>query len=58
MVSHGFGCALEDYPGIYSRVTVALDWIREVLADDNAIYCPDSLSDVRGKFHPKYEDNK
>jgi len=43
VVSHGYRCGLPDYPGIYSRVTVALDWIKEVLADNNAIYCPDSF---------------
>lgn len=29
IVSAGYGCGMKEYPGVYARVSVFLDWIAE-----------------------------
>lgn len=35
ITSYGAGCALADYPGVYTRVSYFNDWISCFLSDDN-----------------------
>jgi len=39
VVSWGEGCGEAEYPGVFARVTSALDWIQEVLGEDSET-CP------------------
>jgi len=38
-VSFGFGCALDDSPGVYAELTYALDWIKNTIGNCNEETC-------------------
>ena len=39
VVSFGFGCARENMPGMYARVSEITDWIDDVLKIDSPVIC-------------------
>lgn len=42
VISFGIGCGTENSPGIYSRLTTFLPWVREIIADAAVCADPDA----------------
>ena len=47
LVSFGYGCADQDYPGVYTRITKYVDWIGKRTRD--SCFCNDNEFNDRNK---------
>jgi secreted trypsin-like serine protease len=42
IISYGYQCALRDYVGVYTRVSVYIDWIKSITGNDGIVTVPEN----------------
>jgi len=59
VVSWGLGCGMEGFPGVYARVSAAMDWIKYVMSEkagENAAPGPASAEDTISGWYDSFVD--
>ncbi len=48
ITSFGHGCALPNYAGVYTRVSVYINWIQSIVGDDGMVTIPQNSANING----------
>lgn len=46
IISYGYRCALREYAGVYTRISVYTDWIKRIVDDDGIVIVEESKAIV------------
>jgi len=46
IISYGYRCALRDYAGVYTRISVYIDWIESIVGNDGVVTVEESRAFV------------
>jgi secreted trypsin-like serine protease len=46
ITSYGRGCGLPDYAGVYTRVSMYVDWIQSIVGDDGIVTIPQNKANI------------
>jgi secreted trypsin-like serine protease len=49
IISYGYRCALRDYTGVYTRISVYLNWIKLIVGNDGLVTIEESKAIIN---HP------
>ena len=51
IISYGYRCGLRDYIGVYTRISVYIDWIRLIVGNDGIVTVTENLACTHHRSH-------
>ena len=51
IISYGYRCALRDYAGVYTRISVYLYWIKSIIGNDGIVTVRESQCSLNIPMH-------